>query len=338
LACASRSEGTSEVAASLFKAFPALIPIAGIDLVNANKVPTGSAMIVAACVDDPVEMMGINRDLRAIVPGGTATYFVPFLKAKNEKEAKSICTNLTFGDRGANTYSLHKMYTLYLPEDRDEDSWGKEFKYLLKLCDWLDEQDQIMPRELLDRRAALRTSTATGLVDDLFWPDKNAKALKIRSNFVLLPTEDGKHDLTQADIFVVVSALLNNLRNEDGQDSLKANQFERRVISPANFVKFNDGIIQASILRAARDNELNYVASDTDKYSKAMCEILLKMLISPLEEAREALTEFVLAIAVGRLRMQKIHKDQIAEAIVVNKNALPNAAFVMAKAMLAGIE
>ncbi|MFC7518472.1 hypothetical protein ACFQUU_26015 [Herbaspirillum sp. GCM10030257] len=312
-------------------------PTQGNQLVGAVKVPNGSAVVVAACVDDPVEMMGINRDLRNVIPGGTAAYFVPFLRARTEAEAKNVTTNLTYGDRGAGTYSLYKMYDVFLPEERLEDPWDIELKYLLKLSEWLDDENESIPLQILERRSSLRATTATGMSDALFWPDKNGRALQIRTNFVLLPTDDGRRTLTQADIFFVISALLNNLRNLEGSESLRVSQYEKHVLSPANFIKFNDGVIQAAILRAARDGELNFVAADSEQYSAQMRDILLKLIVSEVEDAREALTEFVLAIAVGRLRLEKAHRDEVMGLVIASQHSVPEIAFHMARAVLAGI-
>ncbi|MFC7288219.1 hypothetical protein ACFQPC_09255 [Herminiimonas glaciei] len=312
-------------------------PTAGNALVDIVPVQNGSAAIVATCVDDPVEMMGISRDLRSLIPGGSASYFVPFLKARSEAEARGICINLTYGDRGLNTHTLHKMYELHLPSDPTEDSWDTELKYIIRLSEWLEDRDGKVPAELLNRRNALRASTEMGIGENIFWPDQYGKALTIRSNFVLLDTDDGKRSLTQADIFVVVSSLLNNLRHIDTNESLRVTQFDRKVISPDDFHKFNDGVIQAAILRAARGNELNYVAADTDNYSTKMRDILLKMLDGGVPCDQEAITEFMLAIAVGRLRVDLAHRDQICQAVVKSREGTEDIASYISAGILSGL-
>jgi hypothetical protein len=88
------------------------------DLAETREYRDGAAIVVTPCIDDAVQMMGISRDLRNVVPGGNVTYFAPFIRAKKEGDAKAIRTNLTYGDRGAGTHSLYNLFDLYLPDDR----------------------------------------------------------------------------------------------------------------------------------------------------------------------------------------------------------------------------
>lgn len=309
----------------------------GGDLINSSTVPNGCAIVVTPCVDEPVELMGINRDLRSKIPGGTATYMFPILRAQSEAQAKTIVTNLTFGDRGAGTYSLHRMYEIYLPEDRDINPWERELACLKSLSDWLEEEGKEVPAQLVNRRSQLNSATVAGLTDNLFWPDSTGKSLSIRSNFVLLPTQDGKRQLDQADIFVVMSALLNNLRQLDGGSGLRSNQHQRKVLSPGNFLRFNDGVIQAAILRAARKGELNYAATENGKDSAAMADHILKMVDKAASEDGEALSEFVLAMATGILRLETRDREWVVKTIIDKDNTMPLIVALMARAIDSGV-
>jgi hypothetical protein len=72
-------------------------------------------------------------------------------------------------------------------------------------------------------------------------------------------------------------------------------------LSPRNFDRFNDGIIQASFLRASQPIELDY--SHFRKESGEMTEILRFILSNSANSAGEAAQEFVLALALGRMRL-----------------------------------
>lgn len=309
----------------------------GDELVNCCKVAAGCGIIITSCVDDPIEMMGINRDLRTVIPGGTATYLLPFLRAKSENDAKVIGTNLTYGDRGLNTYSLYKMYDLLLPDDRERDPWEIELKYIVSLIDWLEEQEETVPNSIAERRTQLRNATDEGMIDNLFWPDSTGKGLQIRSNFVLLPTNDGTHQLNQADIYFVLSSLLNNLRQIETGDSLRVSQYQRKVICPSNFVRFNDGVIQAAILRATCDNELNYIATDSKKYSEEMTHIIVSMIDKADAEQGEALTEFFLALALGHLRLEEDDLDLVIKTALHASMKISDAALCIVRGIQAGI-
>lgn len=311
--------------------------LSGSQVMGSSTTTNGCAVVVGPCIDDPVELMGINRDLRSKIPGGTAVYLFPFIRAQSAVRAKGIITNLTFGDRGAGTYSLHKMYDLHLPDDRESNPWDKEQDCLLILKDWLEDNDEEVPDELTSRRTQLMNATAEGLTGTLFWPDSTGKELAIRSNFVLLPTEDGHKGLDQVDVFVVVSALLNNLRETSNAENLRSSQHERKVLSPTNFLRFNDGVIQAALLRAARNGELNYASSNDGANSANMTDHILKMVDKVNSEDGEALTEFLLALGTGTLRLEERDFNSIVKTIIAKKEDVPKIVGVIARAFAAGV-
>ncbi|WP_031364592.1 hypothetical protein [Caballeronia sordidicola] len=309
----------------------------GVAVYGSDPVPEGAALVVTPCIDNAIEMMGISRDLRTVVPGGNVIYFAPFVRAKTPKDIKSVCTNLTFGDRGANTHSLHKIHDLLLPDDRAVDPWESELLYLTAVSDWLEAEDLEIPVELTRRRSVLANASAQGMTSDLFWPAYAGEALQIRSNFVLLPTRDGKQSLSQADIFVVVSCLLNNLRHSEGPDRLRCSEYERRVLAPDNFVRFNDGVIQAAILRASSGDELNYVATHTESFSNQLRDLLMKMIDGAQEQTGEALSEFVLALGMGRIRLDADDIRKVIEKIEACREQLPTIVVCVAQAIANGV-
>jgi hypothetical protein len=171
------------------------------------------------------------------------------------------------------------------------------------------------------------------MTDDLFWPDAAGQPLQIRSNFVLLPTNNGTKSLKQADVYTVVACALNELRQKTQGDSLRCSEYARRVISPKNFVRFNDGVIQASILRACSGDELNFVATDSDAFSAEMRDIIFSM----IDEAGEALTEVMLAMAIGQLRLIKADESQVLSRVIDRKAVMPTIVILLAEAMRAGV-
>lgn len=322
---------------SLQYVIPKFSVTSGNDLISSPIVKDGCAVVVTPCADDPIELMGINRDLRTKIPGGSATYLFPFLRAQSEAQAKGMITNLTFGDRGAGTYSLYSMYNIYLPDDRTTNPWDRELSCLKALGDWIEEKEGEVPVELTTRCKQLSEATANGLTDNLFWPDSTGKALRIRTNFVLLPTKDGTRPLDQVDIFVVVSALLNNVRQLEGSNSLRSSQYQRKVLAPSNFVRFNDGVIQAALLRAAHNGELNYVATEDGVYSASMTDHILKMVDKAASEDGEALTEFLFAIATGTLRLEERDLRWIIRTILNGQEKVPTIVASLARGIEAGV-
>jgi hypothetical protein len=75
------------------------------------------------------------------------------------------------------------------------------------------------------------------------------------------------------------------------------------------FDRFNEGIIQSSVLRAAKPRELNYSADD--RSSAIVGSLIEKMIKKPDEPSSEALPEFLMALCVGTLQIKPDHISNI---------------------------
>ena len=76
---------------------------------------------------------------------------------------------------------------------------------------------------------------------------------------------------------------------------------ETVVLDVENFLRFNDGVLQASLLRAAYAHELDY--SGSPELSEMLREFLEKVFLNASRPYGEASLEFGLALATQRLRL-----------------------------------
>jgi hypothetical protein len=111
------------------------------------------------------------------------------------------------------------------------------------------------------------------------------------------------------------------MRNCNGE-SLTQSTFVRNLLSPSNFNRFNDGIIQASIIRSAKEEELNYKLNNIS--SKEMTDIISTIIKYYEQEQGEAVLEFLFALAVGKIRLRKDHYSIINELIKSKENQIFN--------------
>lgn len=109
--------------------------------------------------------------------------------------------------------------------------------------------------------------------------------------------------------------MINNLRHSTNKDRrIIQEEHIRTLLDPINFNRFDDGIIQAAILRAASPNELNYKLDKS--HSLTMMNILIKMIDNHEDElSSEGLIEFLLALATKKLKLHDLHLKQITEKI-----------------------
>jgi hypothetical protein len=98
---------------------------------------------------------------------------------------------------------------------------------------------------------------------------------------------------------------------------LRTNWFQQTRLDPANLGRFNDGVIQASILRAARPVEIDY--SMKDDFAREAGRAICRIMDAAHKPRGEAACEALIAIGSDRLRLPKDELERILE----NRETLP---------------
>lgn len=303
----------------------ALDPVNGRELRRLAKKDEASALVISACIDDARELMGISLTLRNIQPRGNVAYVTPVFKSASDAERKRIKSNLTFGENKANTFSLFSLLDISLPASVEKDSWSRELDFLREFEGWLDKEELEHPQFLDARIELLLNASKDGMADQLYWPDKDGGELRVRSDFTLLNADGGCRPLSQSDIYVAISCFLWALRNGvPKKPKLAYGPYARAVLQPETFQRFNDGVIQAAILRAARGRELAY--SNCEKEISFRMRNVILELMEPQGNG-ESLPEFVLAIGLRQLTLHPEHEQCVLEEIFRN-GVHPNAALL----------
>lgn len=306
-----------ELARKKIKDYSQVQVVSSSDLRNIAPTPGTSTIVIAACVDEFQELLGVSRNLRDIQDGGTTSYIsvVQMLAPKNA--ADRLKSNLTYGALGADTYSLFNALELEVDCYEETPSWKEELDALRRMIAWADEREFDVPDEIVQRIKRLEKGVATGLVDDLYWVDMFGSPLALRSDFALLSGALQTPKASQADIFAAMCTLLTALRgHKDGNKRLANNAYERSVLAPSNFSRFNDGVLQASLLRSCKRKELAYGACD-ESTSQQMVDILMDTLPnSSRPEMSEALVEFLLVLLTGRMTLLDKHLRHFIASVV----------------------
>jgi hypothetical protein len=294
---------------------------------TASREPETATLVVAACIADHQELLAINRDLRRLQPRGDTTYACAVFRSSSVEERRAVRTNITYGERGPNAFTLVTLADLELPQCSGQHSWVRERHLLEGTVQWAEEQDVEVPSEIKKRIKLLQLAPSTGLEDGLFWDGLDGTALKIRPDFALLDTAGGRVMLTQADVYVCVASYLHQHRRGIlGGPKLSHLAYERSVLSPSNFQRFTDGVIQAALLRAVRDGELAYRNCD-GAIGDRLCDQLLYQIARPRGSEGEAMMEFLLAVATERLLLWPKQEKALWDA-VLNSQLPPHAHFL----------
>lgn len=253
------------------------------------EVPSSTALIVGGVTGHGAEFLAASRALRGYADQSHRLYLTTAAMPSSKQAAKLLRSNLQQPD-----HHFEPMFELFIDRAKSVASWSEEL-------DLLNEDDGTLPEQLAQRLKALR-NTSVGLQDDLFLPGA-VTPLRLRKNFAFWSQVecDGA---SQADVFATIAAILENLRSGDGianERRLTNSVYDRAVLSGETFARYNDGVIQAAILRAAYPIELNY--QDAPDESRMVAQLIAQMAELADRPQGEALTEFLLALLLGRLKL-----------------------------------
>lgn len=296
------------------------------DLPRIEIATEGTALVVGSCIANGKNLLFVSRALRKF-DTLRIVYFIGISRTKNKEYLTFLKSNLKQGSYGSESSSFIEIESIFCNNDAQNTSWLSEIQFLKKFIEYAkDEYPNCEGIDFLsERKKILETSTGDsqrGLANKLFFPrfikGNKQEELNIRKNFAFFNFNNYAEDVSQADIYFTISNIINSLRNSNGNAdkldrTLKQSVYIRSILDPANFSRFNDGIIQASILRAAYSEELSY-GIDND-ISHEMTNALEKIIKYCDDEQGEALLEFLYAIAIKKMTLAKVHLEKIIELL-----------------------
>lgn len=284
-----------------------------------NEEIDGAAVIVGSCISNGKNLLYLSRALRPF-DKLKLVYFIGLARTNNAEYLDFLKSNLKQGNYGKETNSFIDVESFYCTKDSNNTTWLREKNFINELLDLIDGEGLEIAETFFKARVQLiensLSSQVKGLANSIFYPKASHinDQLELRKNFVFYNFTGYVGNVSQADVYFTVSTVLNCLRyNTDFKQCLKQSEYVRNIIDPGNFNRFNDGIIQASILRAAKTDELSYHIDDD--LSADMKSILEKIIEHDSAAQGEALIEFLYAIANERLTLKKEHLSQLSEQI-----------------------
>jgi len=269
---------------------------------------SGSVVVVASCIANGKNLLFLSRSLRPFEKL-RIKYFVALNRMSCEEESLSLQRNLKQGTYGAESFSFIAVETMYCNNLLKKTTWINEIEFLKEVNEHIDENSglEIYSQIIADRISLLENSQGNqmkGMANEIFYKNFDKEDLEIRKGFVFLKFPKFEENVSQSDIYFTISTVLNNTRNSsDNEHTLKQSEHVRNLLCPSNFSRFNDGIIQASLLRSAFSRELSYHIDP--RLSRLMRETLEKIIVDGNYKTQqgEALAEFVFALASKKLTL-----------------------------------
>ncbi|AXV82860.1 hypothetical protein [Ralstonia solanacearum] len=272
-------------------------PVSAADLHKASIDATKSLLVVAAVVGRGAKVLSISRDLRELHDKGARTYLIGAQLSEFSEQIDSLANNLKFSSSKTNIQvAVYKKLSI---GSAAAQSFENETEFLVARQDHL-------PDRLLGRLEELRNLNIAS-VDGIFLPSgvNLDKALELRKDFAYWASgkyNPGAHNGVA--VFATACALLQNARENsklDVEQRLSGVSFQQVVLHPENFARYNDGIIQAALLRAAFPSELDY--SSDEELSRGMKDFITKVFQSRNRAQGEAALEFALALTTERMKL-----------------------------------
>lgn len=260
--------------------------------------------VISSCISNGKKVSKCSMLLRKF-KDANINFISGFVRCNDKIILRNIKANLTYGEYSFSTYSFYAIEEIYLPnEDSSSLSWEGEKKLIEEVLN--DQYSQLnIDRSLplikyLKKR--INVLNGKGLINELYLPSIKLKSFELNKNFAFFKdTEWLPKDINQSQVYFTILSVLHNYRLIKG---VKQTLYERYILDPENFIRFNDSIIRATFLRCCTKEELNY---DLDfKASEKMLNIILG-LVNDLSKGDNIIYEFLLAICLNRVNLDVIH-------------------------------
>ncbi|MET4080285.1 hypothetical protein ABIB40_000225 [Pedobacter sp. UYP30] len=280
-----------------------------------EKNESGSVVIVASCISSGKNLLFLSRALREFEKL-RIVYFIGLTTTSDEESFNILKSNLTQGLYGKNIHSFVEVDNFYCNKDSKNTSWLREKEFIKELSEYFAEKNFIeFDLTYFSNRVKIIDESmgnqSRGLANKLFLPNTSGEELAVRKSFAFWNFDCYSEKVSQADVYFTISAIINKLRYSKSQEqTLTQTEFVRNLIDPGNFHRYNDGVIQASILRSSYPSEICYHVDE--KLSAYMLTILEKIITDHKSPQGEGLLEFLYAIAIQKLTLKKDHMRKIS--------------------------
>ena len=277
-----------------------------------TKEPKEGIVVIAGSIQSGKSLLDISRKLRKHekLP---ITYLVGFAKYNDPVSYSKLKNDLVFNN-GNKSLGRHKFVAIrevMLPINEHRiNSWEREKEILKKIAaisSFPQKHLQLIgAREKFLRRA--NSPEVQGVGEVLFYSRPDNTEMKLGPTFAFWNERDTKEVFShQATVYYTISSLLQSLRYPSQERPMAplGGGYIVKQLNPLLFDRFNEGIIHASFLRAAKPRELDYSADDAS--SSIIGSLIIRMLNEPDNDTSEGLPEFLMALCTKKLQIRSDH-------------------------------
>ena len=280
---------------------------------------SGDGSIVVVAYQDPGlgRLRAANMSLRKVIDVHRH-FLVCFSFPSSREEYKRLKDDLRMGPARAQQFGWSEFLVLPVGADSlheslisDRGAFGR---------DEIDTYRSDLGGGLYEALSARYNNRSKIPSDGLFLPRVDGKPLELRPGSVFF------HDtssvvVSQIAVYAMVAATIQKAREKSTASGLDNagfddNPFVRSVLDPRMFVRFNDGVLQASLLRASRQSELDYSASDD--LSREFTSACHSVLVDCNHDVGSAALEFVHALVTEKISLRPTDCRRLYQEIESN--------------------
>jgi hypothetical protein len=249
----------------------------------------GVTMAVAGTLVVGKKLVDINIALRKL-RCQRVCYLIGITRTSSLEKLATIRSTLLGGDPQSIRFS--SVLDVFVPDDLPPHCpWDRELETPQEVSREAMTQEAT---RILNRRINLlqRAKHYHGLYDNLFWNGITRDVpLKLTPNFRLWKCPSSY--ASQADVYFTILATLHHLRSKPHPEPL--------ILAPDSFMRLNDAVLQAALLRASVGSELDY--RHRPRQSAEMRNLLSSIFQNHKDERGEACIEVLLAMLEERLQL-----------------------------------
>jgi hypothetical protein len=270
-------------------------------------------IIVTAFAGDGGTLRQISRDLREYESESIPRHFLTGVGIPQSMESWVRLEQFLVRNATSRFYNFSVWKVLPLGPDNVRNSWLDLNDLAAKVDNFTTSPHSSFNAEQASECYDALTTVISNSHNSLL-PSTSGNELKITDGFVFFGSvfDANIESVTQSDTLLTIASVLQTAReHKDPNNCLRPTNYQSVIISPENFLRFNDDILQACILRASLPSELDY--SSDQHLSELMSEFLYKVFTRHEHPYGYAALEFAGALAVGKLKLKKDHCNELIE-------------------------
>jgi len=270
-----------------------------------------SVLILVGSISSGYALEEISRQLRETHPDSSRYYLIGMVKQFSEESFDFMKGNIDKNHMFQQSHLVLAIDKVLLPTNTEYTTWDKELDFLKTNFsnDFLDASNEFIKKRI----AWLEETQKTATGHNIFWTNSENQELKLADGFAFWQfynkTLKNRNNISQADVMFTFAVVLQYARIV--KKDLAQTLYDSKIIAPQNFSRFNDGILQSSLLRLAVKQELDY--STTLQHSETITHMIKNIIKKHRSKQGEAAMEFLIALGTKHLKLHANSFESLIE-------------------------